>query len=113
MPTVLRIGSFLFHFYSDEGAEPPHIHVRCPDGECKFRLMTVALAHNRGVSPNDLREIEKLVFENRQTLIDKYSAANYDLYMTQAKLIFVIINHKLMIKHAIECIVLNGRKHIS
>ena len=34
--------------------------------------MPVALAHNRGVSPNDLREIEKLVFENRQTLIDKY-----------------------------------------
>jgi len=28
--TVRRIGSFRFHFYSDEGTEPPHIHVRCP-----------------------------------------------------------------------------------
>jgi hypothetical protein len=36
-----------------------------------------------------------------------YSVANYDLYMTQAKLVFVIINHNVMIKHAIECIVLN------
>jgi len=27
--------------------------------------------------------------------------------MTQAKLVFIFINHKLMIKHTIECIVLN------
>ncbi len=36
MPTVLKIGSFRFHFYSDEGNEPPHIHVATPDGECKL-----------------------------------------------------------------------------
>ncbi len=28
MPTVLRIGSFRFHFYSDERQEPGHIHNR-------------------------------------------------------------------------------------
>ena len=72
MPTVLRIGSFRFHFYSDEGNEPPHIYVRCSSGECKFWLVPIALARNRGVPPHDLREIERLVFENRQTLIDKY-----------------------------------------
>nr|VFK64692.1 MAG: protein of unknown function (DUF4160) [Candidatus Kentron sp. UNK]VFK71183.1 MAG: protein of unknown function (DUF4160) [Candidatus Kentron sp. UNK] len=60
-------------FYSDEGNEPPHIHVRCAGvEECKFWLAPVALARNRGVSPYDLREIERLVFENRKTLIDKY-----------------------------------------
>jgi hypothetical protein len=53
MPTVLRIGSFCFHFYSDEGNEPPHIHVRCSNGEAKFWLVPVALARNRGVSPHD------------------------------------------------------------
>ena len=38
MPTILRIANFRFHFYSNEGNEPPHIHVRCSDGgECKFR----------------------------------------------------------------------------
>ncbi|MCT0254245.1 DUF4160 domain-containing protein [Synechocystis sp. PCC 6714] len=36
MPTVIRIAKFRFHFYSDEGLEPAHIHVRSPDGECKF-----------------------------------------------------------------------------
>ena len=42
MPTVLRIGSFRFHFYSDEGQESAHIHVRTPDGECKFWLEPVS-----------------------------------------------------------------------
>jgi len=36
MPTVLRIGSFRFHFYSDEQMEPPHIHIETPEGECKL-----------------------------------------------------------------------------
>jgi hypothetical protein len=36
MPTVLRIGNYRFHFYSDERQEPAHVHVQTPDGECKF-----------------------------------------------------------------------------
>lgn len=28
MPTVRRIGSARFFFYSNEGTEPPHIHVK-------------------------------------------------------------------------------------
>jgi hypothetical protein len=44
MPTVLRLLNWRFHFYSDEGQEPPHIHVRTPDGECKFWLSPVRLA---------------------------------------------------------------------
>jgi hypothetical protein len=36
MPTVLRLLNWRFHFYSDEGNEPPHIHVDTGDGECKF-----------------------------------------------------------------------------
>lgn len=31
MPTVLRIGQFRFHFYSDEGNEPAHIHIATSD----------------------------------------------------------------------------------
>ncbi len=27
MPTVLKIDGFRFHFYSDEGNEPSHIHI--------------------------------------------------------------------------------------
>jgi len=73
MPTVMRIGSFRFHFYSDEGNEPPHIHVETPDGECKFWLQPVRLARNRGVPPLTIRKIEKLIFENQFLLMGKYN----------------------------------------
>ena len=73
MPTVLRIGRFRFHFYSDERGEPPHIHVRASDGECKFWLDPVLLARNRGLAPHTLREIERLVFEHQAYLKDKYN----------------------------------------
>lgn len=36
---MLRIGAFRFHFYSDEGNEPPHIHIATPEGD--VRIMTV------------------------------------------------------------------------
>jgi hypothetical protein len=72
MPTVLRIGSYRFHFYSDEGDEPPHIHVRSPDGECKFWLDPVELARNNGIAAHELRTLERLVFEHREMLLEKF-----------------------------------------
>ncbi|MEA3547539.1 MAG: DUF4160 domain-containing protein [Thermodesulfobacteriota bacterium] len=73
MPTVLRIGSFRFHFYSDEGKEPPHIHVTTPDGECKFWLDPVQLSRNRGLSPKIIRQIEKLIFLHQKVLQEEYN----------------------------------------
>lgn len=72
MSTVLRIGSFRFHFYSDEGREPPHIHVATPTGECKFWLEPIRLARNKGVPPHVVRQIEKLVFNYDKLLREKY-----------------------------------------
>ena len=73
MPTVIKIDSFRFHFYSDEGNEPPHIHIATPDGECKFWLQPIRLARNKGLSPLTIRKIEKLVFENQILLVGKYN----------------------------------------
>jgi len=72
MPTVLRVAGFRFHFYSDEGSEPPHIHVDAGDAECKFWLSPVALAKNRGMSPVDIRKVERLVYEHQMLLLEKY-----------------------------------------
>jgi hypothetical protein len=72
MPTVFRIGSFRFHFYSDEGNEPAHIHVRGADGECKFWLSPISLARNAGIRPHDLRHIEQIVYKHQQTLLDAF-----------------------------------------
>ena len=73
MPTVLRIGPYRFHFYSNEGNEPPHIHVRFEGNECKYWLEPIALAKNRGIKAHELNAIEKLVFENQTHLIAKYN----------------------------------------
>ena len=72
MPTVLKIRSFRFHFYSDERNEPPHIHVATAEGECKFWLDPIWLARNKGISPHVLRQIEKLVFEHQNLFREKY-----------------------------------------
>ena len=72
MPTVLRIGPFRFHFYSDERGEPPHIHVALPEGECKFWLNPVWLARNRGVAPHLIRTMGKLVFQYAGFLEEKH-----------------------------------------
>lgn len=72
MPTVLRIGPFRFHFYSDERNEPHHIHVATSSGECKYWLEPVKMAKNRGVKPHELRKIEKLVFDNKEFLYNAY-----------------------------------------
>lgn len=72
MPTVLRIGPYRFHFYSDERGEPAHVHVRSSDGECKFWLEPISLAKNRGIAPEKARDIERLVFEHQAFLKEKY-----------------------------------------
>lgn len=72
MPTIMRNGQFRFLFYSNEGMEPAHVHVRSSDGECKFWLNPVRLAGNKGLSPPDLRAIERLVFEHRDEFTRRY-----------------------------------------
>jgi len=73
MPTILKIGRYRFHFYSDERTEPPHIHVECGEGECKFWLQPIRLASNRGLPAHELRKVERLIFENWQLLETKYN----------------------------------------
>jgi hypothetical protein len=72
MPTAMKLGSYRFHFYSDEGREPVHIHVATPDGECKFWLDPIRLAGNKGISPEVIRKIERIVFEYSTFLEEKY-----------------------------------------
>ena len=57
MPAVLRIRGFKFFFYSQEGNEPPHIHVEKGDGAAKFWLDPVKLANNGGFKKSELSAI--------------------------------------------------------
>ena len=72
MPTILRLLGLRFHFYSDEGAEPPHIHVAKDDCEVKFWLEPVVLARNRGMTAKNIRVVERMVMEHHAFLKKRY-----------------------------------------
>lgn len=74
LPTILKVKSFRFFFYSDEGNEPPHVHIENADGECKFWLNPVKLASSRNLSGVIIREIERIIVENKPLLIEKYAS---------------------------------------
>jgi hypothetical protein len=44
MPTVLRWGAYRAYFYSNEGQEPAHVHVRSNDREAKLWLHDLSVA---------------------------------------------------------------------
>lgn len=72
MPTVLRVGRYRFFFFSNEGREPAHIHVKSGGDECKYWLDRVELEANFGFNARELNEIERLVEEHRQLLLEAW-----------------------------------------
>ena len=73
MPTILRIGPYRFFFYSNEQGEPAHIHVQRDRMLAKFWLNPVSIAGSTRFSPRDLRKIEELVVENKDTLMESWN----------------------------------------
>ena len=73
MPTVLRIGPHRFFFYSNEGTEPPHVHVRRDRNLAKFWLAPIALASVTGFAAHELRRIERHVAENRERILEVWN----------------------------------------
>ena len=72
MPTVLRIGPYRFVFFSNEGQEAPHIHVKAAGDEAKYWLDPVQLAANYGFNARELNEIRGLVEEHREQLLEAW-----------------------------------------
>jgi hypothetical protein len=72
MPVALRVKGYRFFFFSLEGHEPPHIHVEQAERFAKFWLNPVALVKSRGFRSNKLTEIQRIIEENRDTLLEKW-----------------------------------------
>ncbi len=70
MPTVLREAPYRFFFYSNEGTEPPHIHVESGDFVAKLWLEPVDYAYSYGFAAHELRRVQSLV-EQHQTVLLK------------------------------------------
>ncbi|MBU6297282.1 MAG: DUF4160 domain-containing protein [Alphaproteobacteria bacterium] len=69
MPTVPRWNGYRFYFFSNEGQEPPHIHVDRGENTVKFWLDPVEIARNIGFAPRELNVIERKVQEERENFI--------------------------------------------
>jgi len=74
MPTVLRIGPFRFFFYSNENAEPPHIHVQRDKALAKFWLEPVRYAGSKHFASKEIRELHKLVQFNQAMFLEAWYA---------------------------------------
>jgi hypothetical protein len=72
MPTVLRSGRYRFYLFSNEGREPPHIHVKAGAAEAKFWLDPIDLAANRGFNVPELNEIRRLVNLHADDLLEAW-----------------------------------------
>lgn len=73
MPTVLRIGGFRFFFFSNEGVEPPHVHVESADNYAKFWLAPVSLAQSIGYNSGELNTVRRLVEQNRPLFLERWN----------------------------------------
>jgi len=78
MPTILFIRGWRFFFYTNERNEPPHIHVKKGDSECKFWLhpqnFDIEKEYLYNMSPADTRLVRQIIFENFDYLVSEYLA---------------------------------------
>jgi hypothetical protein len=76
VPTVLRKGSWRFYFYSNEGCEPPHVHVAGEGSRtaevAKFWLSPVRVVRSRRIPPHELHRLARVVAENRDLFLRRW-----------------------------------------
>ncbi len=78
MPTVLFIRGWRLFFYANERNEPPHIHARKGDAECKYWLRPDAFdieeEYSYHLNPADRRAIRKIIFDHFDYIMAEYEA---------------------------------------
>lgn len=74
MPEVFREGPYVFRFFSNEGDEPPHVHVTYDRSVAKYWLHRdpVELHRNYGIAAHRLTRVQSLVQQNRTRLLEAW-----------------------------------------
>jgi len=73
MPTILFKDGFRFYFFSDEGNEPCHIHMKKGGGRGKVWLLPeLSEDYYYGFTAQEIKKIRKIVDENYENLIEKW-----------------------------------------
>lgn len=75
MPKAIdNVEGYKFFFYSNEGNEPPHIHVRKGDGSAKFWLQpSVDLVEYYGFKFQEIKKAWNLVEKNKQKILKSWN----------------------------------------
>ena len=73
MPAILKWHGYRFFFFSDEGKEPPHIHVAKDGRMAKFWLEDCKLAYNDYFKDNEVRRLRKVVLENQERFLEAWN----------------------------------------
>lgn len=72
MPTILIQDGFRLFFYSNEGVEPPHVHVEYQGAVAKFWVQPVRAANNLGMNKKDFAKAYFLVTRHQQKVLEKW-----------------------------------------
>jgi hypothetical protein len=73
VPIIEEIGPYRLFFYSAEGIEPPHVHIRQDRATAKFWLNPVRLAASRRFGDHELQTLRKIVEENQQRIVEAWN----------------------------------------
>ena len=75
MPEVFRLFGFTYYFFSREH-EPIHIHVEGAEGFAvyEFDVDKFKRRYAKGLKAGDLRRIEQVLEENKDTIINSWKA---------------------------------------
>jgi len=72
MPTIRWLGPARFYFYSNEGDEPPHVHVEQGQATAKFWLDPVSLAWSKRFRAHELRWLERMVRLHQSAFLETW-----------------------------------------
>ena len=72
LPTILREYGYRFHFYSNEGKEPPHVHVTGKGGEMKVWIPDMVVEFSYRLSPAEQRKAISVIRENVDLFMEKW-----------------------------------------
>ncbi|HYU17720.1 MAG TPA: DUF4160 domain-containing protein [Chloroflexota bacterium] len=72
MPTLLVAEGYRFFFFSNEGQESPHVHVRRGGGLAKVWLEPIGFAYASNLNPAELRRVRELAAEHRATFLERW-----------------------------------------
>ena len=73
MPTVHEWDGYRVFFYSNEGREPPHVHVEYAECEAKVWLEPISIALNAGFARHQLTSILSEIRKEHNYLLNKWN----------------------------------------